>query len=326
VPRLYENMQERLNDFAAKMPERRRGMFAWALRIGTLCAGRRREGRRIGPLLAAQHAIADRLVLSKVREKIGAKRTRFFVTGGAPMNPSTGAFFEALGVRLLEGYGLTECPVISLNRPGQARLGTVGPPLPGMEVKIAPDGEILARGPSLMRGYFGRPEDTAEAIDSDGWFHTGDIGEMTPDGMLKITDRKKDIIVLANGKNVAPQPIEARLKESPYIAEIVLIGDRQNAIVAIVVPAFDRLKAWAKQNELSTGDLPALLRRAETRKLFKDEIDRLSERLADFERVKRFTLLDHPFSIEGGELTPTLKVKRKFIAQKYAAEIEQMVR
>jgi len=326
VPRLYENVMERILEHAAKLPARRKRVLDWALAVGKECVERKEAGRSIGPILALKRAIADRLALRTIREKASGGRARFFVSGGAPLNPVTAAFFEAFGVRILEGYGLTECPVISLNRPDRSRLGTVGPPLPGIEVKIAPDGEILARGPSLMRGYFGKPEATAETIDEAGWLHTGDVGEMTPDGMLKITDRKKDIIVLANGKNVAPQPIEARLKESPYIAEIVLIGDRQGSLVAIVVPAFDRLRAWAKQNEIPAHDMGELTRRAETRKLFKDEIDRLSGDLADFERIKRFSLVEQPFSIETGELTPTLKVKRKIIAQKYTHLIEQMAR
>jgi long-chain acyl-CoA synthetase len=325
VPRLYENMQEKIADSMAKRPEKERKTVEWAVAVGRECVERRRAGRGIGPILSAKRLIADRLVLHKIREKTVGGRTRFLVTGGAPLAAETGAFFEALGVRILEGYGLTEIPVICLNRPENPVLGTVGPPLPEMEVMIAADGEILARGPSLMRGYFGKPEATAEAIDSEGWFHTGDIGELSPAGILRITDRKKDIIVLANGKNVAPQPIEAALKQSPYVAEIVLIGDKQNAIVAIVVPAFDRLKAWAKQRELPL-DPAELIKHAETRKLIKDELDQYSAGLADFEKVKRFTLIDSPFSIEGGELTPTLKVKRKFIAQKYAHLIEQLVK
>jgi long-chain acyl-CoA synthetase len=325
VPRLYENMQEKIMESVAKQPEKRKKLMEQALAVGLACVERQRKGQGIGLILTVKRAIMDKLVLSKVRDKVVGGRARFFVSGGAPLNPNTGSFFEALGVRILEGYGLTECPVICLNRPDNPKLGTVGPPLPELEVKIAADGEILGRGPSLMRGYFGKPEATAESIDSEGWFHTGDIGELTKDGCVRITDRKKDIIVLANGKNVAPQPIEARLKQSSYIAEIVLLGDKQSAVVAIVVPAFDKLRAWAKQNELPTNDLAELSRRAETRKLIKEEIDRESVGLADFERVKRFSLVEEPFTIEGGELTPTLKVKRKFIAQKYAHLIEQMV-
>lgn len=326
VPRLYENMQEKIEEKISKAPAKKQKIARWALGVGRDCVERRRDGKAIGPILALKRFLADKLVLNEMRLKTVGGRTRFFVTGGAPLDPKIGTFFEAIGVRILEGYGLTECPVISVNRPDKSRLGTVGPLLPGMQVKIAADGEILSQGPSLMRGYFGKPEATAEVIDEEGWFHTGDIGELMPDGFLRITDRKKDIIVLANGKNVAPQPIESQLKQSPYIGEIVLIGDKQNAIVAIVAPAFDRLKTWAKENELPTVSLPELCGRAETRKLLKEEIDRLSTGLAEFERIKRFSIVDTPFSIEGGELTPTLKVKRKYIAQKYAPLIEQMVR
>jgi long-chain acyl-CoA synthetase len=326
VPRLFEHMQERVQDEIARAPEKRRKIAHWALEVGNQVAQRRREGRGVSPILALKHWIADKIVLSKIREKVSGGRLRFFVAGGAPLNPETAKFFESLGLLLLEGYGLTECPVTNLNRPDKRQIGTVGPTLPNMEVTIAPDGEILTRGPSLMRGYFGKPEATQAAIDAEGWFHTGDIGEINAEGMLKITDRKKDIIVLANGKNVAPQPIEALIKQSPYIGEVVLIGDKQNVITAIIVPAFDRLKAWAKSNELPTGDMEELVRRAETRKLIKEEIDRLSVNLADFERVKRFEIVSQPFTIEGGELTPTLKVKRKVIIQKYSSLIEQMAR
>jgi long-chain acyl-CoA synthetase len=326
VPRLYENMHDKLLEALSKAPPRRKRLAEWALRVGDAWASRKRDGRSPGIWLGAQRAIADRLVLSKIRAKSVGNRTRFFVSGGAPLSPTTGAFFESLGVTIVEGYGLTEIPVICLNRPERPHLGTVGPALPELEVRIAEDGEILGRGPSLMRGYFGKPQATAEAIDTDGWFHTGDVGELLPDGCVRITDRKKDIIVLANGKNVAPQPIEAQLKQSPYIAEAVLIGDKQASIVAIFVPAFDKLKSWAKQRELPASDMQALLRHAETRKLFKDEIDSLSRELADFEKVKRFSLVDQPFSIEGGELTPTLKVKRRVVAEKYSSLIEQMAK
>jgi long-chain acyl-CoA synthetase len=326
VPRLYESAQEKLQDYVAKLPKGHRQLFVWAVNIGLACAQSRHEKSGRGLIRGVLQAVADRLVLRKVRQKVAGNRLRFFVSGGAPLNPTTGMFFEALGLPILEGYGLTELPVISLNRPGEAEWGTVGPPLPGIEVKIAEDGEILARGPSVMQGYFGKPEATAEAIDSEGWLHTGDIGEVTADGKLRITDRKKDIIVLANGKNVAPQPIEARLKQSPFIQEAVLIGDRQSGIVALVVPAFDRLRDWAQQNALPAADTEELLKRTETRILIKEEIDRLSEHLADFERIKRFALLSEPFSIETGELTPTLKVKRRVVREKYAALIEQMAR
>lgn len=249
---------------------------------------------------------------------------RVLVSGGAPLRAETARFFEGIGVRMLEGYGLTEFPVISVNRPDRWRIGSVGAALPDIEVRIAEDGEILARGPSLMRGYFGHPASTAEAIDPEGWFHTGDIGSLSPEGFIHITDRKKDIIVLANGKNVAPQPIEGKLKESPFISEVVLIGDKRNALVALVVPAMDRLKEWGAAQGLPIEAIPEFVERVEVRRLIKQEIAGRSETLADFERVKRFAVMPAPFTIEGGELTPTLKVRRRAVAAKYADVIERI--
>lgn len=325
VPRLFEAIQDKVEEHIGKLPDRRRRLVRWA--VGAALRGVRNRNRggigAVWPRLQA--LVADRLVISKMRERATGGRVRFFVSGGAPLNASTAEFFSALGAPILEGYGLTEIPVISLNRPGRARIGTVGEPLPGIEVRIAADGEILSRGPALMRGYFGKPEQTREAIDEEGWFHTGDIGKFEH-GVLSITDRKKDIIVLANGKNVAPQPIEKRLKESPYIAEVVLIGDRQSTISALVVPDFDRLRAWAKNLELDTSEMAALTQSAEVRKLLREEIDRLSGDFADFERVKRFAVLSEPFSIEGGELTPTLKLRRKVILEKHADRVAALVR
>lgn len=243
---------------------------------------------------------------------------RYCVSGGAPLSAETAAFFLGIGVPIMEGYGLTESNVMSVNRRGEQRIGTVGKLLPDVQVKIAPDGEILMRGRGLMQGYYHRPEATAEVIDSDGWFHTGDIGEMSGDSYLKITDRKKDILVLTNGKKVAPQPIEAALKQSPYIGEAVLFGDKSPTVVALLVPAFDKLLAWAKERDLPVKDIEALNALPEVQKLYKGEVDRLTVNLADFEKIKKFKLLSKPFGIESGELTPTLKVKRRFVEQKYA--------
>jgi long-chain acyl-CoA synthetase len=316
VPRLYESMQSRIQDVAAKAPPLRQRLFQWALSVGRAAVAREQAGQGVGPMLAFQRAIADRLVGAKIRERTGG-RIRYFVSGGAPLPRSTAEFFGAFGLTILEGYGLTETsPVICVNRPGRVCFGTVGPPIPGVEVKIAADGEILTRGPHVMQGYFNKPEATAEAIDPDGWFHTGDIGEFDAQGNLRITDRKKDILVLANGKNVAPQPIEAALKGSPYINEIVLLGDRQATVAALVVPAFDRLRAFAREHNLPQ-EPASLAGHAEVRKLLKAEIDRHSKHLADFERVKRFAVLEREFSIDGGELTPTLKLKRRVIVEKY---------
>jgi long-chain acyl-CoA synthetase len=326
VPRLWENAHDKALDRLAKEPEKRRRVAEWAIRIGSECARLRSAGRPIGPLLALRRAVAERLVLRTLRDKVTGGRLRFCVSGGAPLQPATAEFFLGIGLQILEGYGLSETSIMSINRPGRQRIGTVGTLLKYVEVKLAADGEILMRGEGRMKGYFNRPEATAEAIDGNGWLLTGDIGEMSPDGYLKITDRKKDVLVLSNGKKVAPQPIEARLKQSGYIAEAVLFGDRQPTVSAIVVPAFERLLAWAKEKSLATGDLEALLSLPEVQKLYKSEIERNTSGLADFEKVRAFRLAPRPFSIDGGELTPTLKVKRKVVAQKYAELLASMSR
>jgi long-chain acyl-CoA synthetase len=323
TPRLFESMHQRILETAAKAPPARRRLFQWALGVGRAHAMAKLE-RRVDPVAALQYPLADRLVLAKIRAKTGG-RIRYFISGGAPLPRATAEFFFSLGLTILEGYGLTETsPVICVNRPGQIKLGTVGPPMPGVEVRIAADGEILSRGPHIMEGYHNKPEETKQAIDADGWFHTGDIGRLDPQGRLSITDRKKDIIVLATGKNVAPQPIEAALKASPYIAEIALIGDRQNILTALVVPAFDAVKEYARARSLGVSEPKDLVQHPEIRKLIKAEIDRLSKSFADFERVRRFTLLDHEFTVDSGLLTPTMKLKRRVVAERYAKEISTM--
>jgi long-chain acyl-CoA synthetase len=245
------------------------------------------------------------------------------VSGGAPLNPRTADFFNAIGIPILEGWGLTETTAASTVNPyGRSRVGTVGKAGFGAEVTTAPDGELLVRGPHVMTGYWNNEEATKEVIDADGWFHSGDIGVIDPEGYITITDRKKDILVLANGKKVAPQPIETRLKESPYISEAVLLGDKAGTVGALIVPAFDRLKPWAKEQGLAATDSAALSQDPAVRKLIKKEIDRLSGDLADFERVKRLALLNHGFTVDAGELTPTLKVKRKVIAEKYGSLLD----
>ena len=234
-------------------------------------------------------------------------------------------FFHAAGVLILEGYGLTETsPVICVNRPENYRFGTVGPTIQGVEVKIADDGEILSRGPHIMKGYHNMPEETKEAIDEDGWFHTGDIGTLGEDGFLSITDRKKNIIVLSSGKNVAPQPIENQLKRSPYVNQILLIGDKRKSISALIVPDFERLKEYAHDKNISYQHLSELVTKDEVKRMFRDEMNGLSEEFADFERVKMFTLLDKEFTIEADEMTPTLKLKRKEIIEKYKELIDSM--
>ena len=332
VPRLWENMHDKARDGIAKLPERKRNIANWGLNIGIEAANRRSSGKGIGPILKMQCLIADRLVLSGLREKVTGGRLRNCVSGGAPLDPKTAEFFLGIGIDILEGYGLSETNIIAINRPKRQRIGTVGNLLPGAEVKIASDGEILVRGQGRMAGYYNKPEATKEAIDADGWFYTGDIGEMSTDGYLKITDRKKDLLVLTNGKKVAPQPIEAMLKHSPFISEAVLFGDKSSTVSALIVPDFDargkpaRLLKWAEEKKLPTEDLAALFNSSEVQKLFKTEIEKNTTELADFEKIKRFKLIPAPFGIDSGELTPTLKVKRKFVAQKYADLIAAMSR
>jgi long-chain acyl-CoA synthetase len=326
VPRLFESIRDRVMENVTKQPPLRRRIFHWAFRNASKAAQAVRSERRWTPWLRFKNRLADKLVLHKVRDLTGG-RLRFFVSGGAALGRHTAQFFHAFGILVLEGYGLTETsPVVSVNRPEYYRFGTVGRPIPGVEVRIAEDGEILVRGPNVMLGYYNKPAETAEVIDPDGWFHTGDLGSIDADGFLRITGRKKDIIVLANGKNVAPVPIEEQLKSSPYISEAVLFGDEQDVITALIVPNFEQTREWAKMQGLLVQSDAELVALPEVKQLMKQEIDRLTTLLAEFEKVRRFTLLDHPFSIETGELTPTLKVRRHFIKQRYAKELEAMRR
>jgi len=324
VPRVYEAFQERILDTAAKAPADKQKAFHEAIAAGEEYGEKKRTGGHVGPIAYAKHLVFDKLVYAPVREKFGG-HVRFWVSGGAALNPETARFFEAFGIVILEGYGMTEsAPVIAVNPNRRVKIGTVGICLPDGEVKIASDGEILYRGVNVMKGYWKNDTATAEMIDADGWLHTGDIGLLDEEGYLKITDRKKDIIVLANGKNVAPQPIEQSLKNSPFISEIVLIGDKQNIVTALVVPNKEKLKDWAKGENITFASDDELLALPETRKKIKAEIDANSSRLADFERVKKFTLLNTTFSVDGGEMTPTLKIKRKVVLQKYAREVAAM--
>ena len=322
VPRVYESIHERVIDGLAKLPARRRKMILWALALGHEVAVRRNAGRLVRPVMGVQFLLADKFVLSKLRVRFGGK-LKFFVSGGAPLSPRTAEFFNALGIPILEVWGLTETALATFNPLGRAKVGTVGTAGQGLQVRADMDGELLIKGPGVMRGYWNNPVATAEAIDPDGWFHSGDIGEIDDQGYVKITDRKKDILVLANGKKVAPQPIEVLLAQSQYIGTIVLLGDKTETVKALVVPNFDALKAWAKTEGKDKQDNAALVADPAVRKLIKSDIDKRSRDLADFERVKRIALIDHAFSIEGGELTPTLKVKRKVVAEKFGHLLER---
>ncbi len=319
VPRLNEAMREKIIGQAKTLPEGKREKFLEALELAKK-AGAHQGGLPDAPGLGLgeklKHRIYDAMVYSKVREKFGGQLWAF-VSGGAPMSPDVGALFLGMGIEILEGYGLTETsPVISVNRPGKVKLGTVGPVLEGVEVKIAEDGEICVRGNTVMKGYWNKPEETREAIDDDGWFHSGDLGSLD-DGYLRITGRKKDLLVLANGKKVAPAPIELKMTSSPFIEQIVLLGDKQKSVSALVVPNKERVKEWAAQNKIEAESDAELLKQSAVQQLFRKEIDAQSGALADFEKIRKIALLAEPFSVEKGEMTPTLKIKRNIIAEKY---------
>ena len=324
VPRLYESSREKLFSAAKAMPEKRAKTYLAALELATKAGAHQGQipgAPALSLLEKIKFKIYDKLVYAKIREKFGGK-LKHFVSGGAPIAPELGALFVGLGLETLEGYGLTETsPVIAVNRPFGPQLGTVGPPLPGVEVKIAADGEIVVRAPSVMKGYWNKPDETREVLTRDGWFHTGDIGELN-DGVLKITDRKKDLLVLANGKKVAPQPIELRLQESKYIAQAVLLGDHRKAVTALLVPHFPALREWAAKQGLDIGKDGELIQHAEVNKLMRREVDLQTNDLADFERVRKFVLLPELLTTDKGELTPTLKVKRNVVTEKYGALVE----
>ena len=323
VPRVYEKIYARVLENALAGGAIKKRIFFWARSIGLRAADERLAGREPRGGLALQAKIADRLVFSKLRERVGG-RLRYFVSGGAPLAPEINKFFYSAGLTILEGYGLTETsPVIAVNSPERFRIGTVGWPIPGVEVRIASDGEILTRGPHVMLGYYNKPEATAEAIDAEGWFHTGDIGQLE-DGFLRITDRKKDIIVTAGGKNVAPQPIENQVKTNKYVSQAVMIGDRRKYTILLIVPNFEQLERWAKLKNLIWTDRRQLLALDTTRaKMEKEVFGSLSD-LARYEMPKKIALLENDFSIETGELTPKLSVRRKIVDERYKAVIDSL--
>ena len=323
VPRLYEKMYARVLENALAGGGVKKRIFFWGRAVAERWANIKLAGGEPKGLLAAQYNLAQRLVFSKLRTRTGG-RLRYFVSGGAPLAPEINKFFYAAGLTILEGYGLTETsPVISVNTPENFRIGTVGKPVPGVELSIAPDGEILTRGPHVMRGYFNKPTATAEAIDSDGWFHTGDIGEIR-DGFLAITDRKKDIIVTAGGKNIAPQPIENKIKTNKYVSQAVMIGDRRKFPVVLIVPNWDQLEKWARIHNILWTDRAQLLAMPTIHAKMEKEVFGECAELARFEMPKKVGLLEHDFSIERGELTPTLKVKRRVIDKQYKSLIDSL--
>jgi long-chain acyl-CoA synthetase len=322
VPRLFERIQSRIIKNVESQSVTKQKIFYWALEIGRQYVAAKKKG--LIPLtLAAKHKVADKLVFKKLRERTGGK-LRFFISGGAALSRELGEFFESAGIQIVEGYGLTESsPVIAANRPDDYKFGTVGKPLPGVEVKIASDGEILARGPNIMKGYFKKKKETEETV-INGWLHTGDIGVFDSEGFLMITDRKKHLFKTSAGKYIAPTPIENIFLTSKYIDQFVLIGDRRMFLSALIVPDYEALKEYADAHKIPYTNESELTNNEKIYKLIEDDMAKLQKKLANYERVRKFALLDKPFTIESGEITPSLKIKRKVVEEKYNHLIEQM--
>jgi long-chain acyl-CoA synthetase len=325
VPRVYEKVHARIIEKVEAGSGLKKKLFYWAVGVGRERVGYEERGQPLPAGLARKAKIADKLVFSKIRHALG-NRFRFAVSGGAPLARDLAEFFVGAGVMIYEGYGLTETsPVIAVNGPNAWRLGAVGKPLPNVEVRIAPDGEILTRGPHVMKGYFNKPEATAEAIDTGGWFHTGDIGKIDEGGFLVITDRKKDLIVLTGGKNVAPQPIENELKSSPFIGVPIVLGDRHKFIAAVIVPNFDRLREHVASSHWKV-DWAKLDSDPVVRGLYQQEIDAYNADKPHHEQIHAFAILSSDLTIEDGSITPTLKVKRRILESRYKDLIDSMYR
>ncbi len=320
VPRIYEKIYNGV--MAAEGFKKK--LIGWAAGVADRVADLRLEGKKAGGLLAFQYSIADTLVFSKVKTAVGG-RLRFFVSGGGPLAPTLNRFFYSIGLTILEGYGLTETsPVTNVNTEENFRIGTVGKPIPSTEVKIAPDGEILIRGPQVMKGYYKKPDLTAQVIDEDGWFATGDIGEIDADGFLSITDRKKDIIVTAGGKNVAPQPIENLLATHGLVEQVVMVGDRRKHPSILVVPAFGPLESWARGEGIEWTSRAELLADPAVLAHMESQLFGMLGSFSSYEQPKKLALLDQEFTVENGMLTPTLKVKRRVVQEKLDAVIDAL--
>ena len=328
VPRMYEKLVEKTEAAAREAGGLREAIFGWARGVGERRADRVLAGDPVGPMLGLQYAVADRLVFSKLRARTGG-RIRHFISGGAPLPPAVGRFLWGAGLSVLEGYGLTETsPVICVNPADRPKLGTVGPPIPGTELRIADDGEILVRGPQVMQGYHGNEEATREVMLEGGWLRTGDIGELDEDGYLSITDRKKEILVTSTGKNIAPSPVENAIQRSRFVEYAVLVGDGRKFPVVVVQPAFEEVARWGGERGLSldADDPVGLIRSEGVRELVGEEV---REAVRDFDRHEQpgeVLLVPDRFGIESGELTPTDKVKRRVVVDRYAEAIDRVYR
>ena len=321
VPRVYEKVHTAVvAKFDAESGAKRK-LIDWALRVGREVSELRRAGKPVPRALALQHRLADRLVYAKVKDRLGG-RLRLAISGGAPLSPEIAEFFHAIDILLVEGYGLTECTTAASTNTHEAyRFGTVGRALPGTEVKLAEDGELLIRSETVFQGYFKEPEATAEVLGEDGWLRSGDIAEIDDDGFITITDRKKDILVTAGGKNVAPQNLENDLKNSKFVSQAMVVGDRQPYIAALITLDPEALPAWAEVRGLPT-DMAALAERDEVRGLVQGIVDEVNADRSRYEQIKRFVILPRDFTMDDDELTPTLKLKRRVVAQHFDRELD----
>ncbi len=322
VPRLFERIYSKVIKNVESQPIKKQKIFYWALNTGKEYA-QAKKAKSISLSLSLKYKLADKLVLQKIREKTGGN-LRFFISGGAALARELGEFFEALGILIIEGYGLTESsPVITANRPDDYKFGTVGKVIPGVEVKIAADGEILARGPNIMQGYYKNKKET-DAVLKNGWLHTGDIGVFDAEGFLVITDRKKHLFKTTGGKYIAPTPIENLFVSSKFIDQFVLIGDSRMFLSALIVPDFEAIKEYADSHKITYTSTEELAKNSEIYKVIENDMSKLQKQLANYERVRKFVLLEKPFSIETGEITPSMKIKRKFVEERYRHMIEEM--
>ncbi|HTG35210.1 MAG TPA: long-chain fatty acid--CoA ligase [Thermoanaerobaculia bacterium] len=327
VPRVFEKVYNRVVTGAREGGGVKYKIFQWALDVGGRVSRLRQQGKQPSGMLAFQHRLADKLVYSKLKARLGG-RLRFLISGGAPLSRPIAEFFHSCDILILEAYGLTETSAGSTgNRPERYKFGTVGRTFKGVEARIAEDGEIMLRGRNIMRGYYNLPEATAEALEPDGWFHTGDVGQIDADGFITITDRKKDILVTAGGKNIAPQNIEGQLKAScPYVSQVVMLGDRRPFCVALVAINEETTGKWAREHGIESKDYADLASRPEVRQLIRDGIDAVNANLASYERIKDFHLLDHDLSVESGEMTPKMSVKRKVVESRNQEILEGFYR
>ncbi|RMG58616.1 MAG: long-chain fatty acid--CoA ligase [Deltaproteobacteria bacterium] len=324
VPRLYEKFYDRVMSMVAQAPPLKKKIFDFALRTGRDVSRLKQKKKEVPFFLNLKYSLAKKLVFDKVKERVGG-RLRFFISGGAPLAREIAEFFHAMDILILEGYGLTECSTVAtVNRYNHFKFGTVGPPVPGVKIKIAEDGEILIGGKNVMKEYLNDPEATKQVITEDGWLKSGDIGYLDEEGFLTITDRKKDIIVTAGGKNIPPANIENMLKTEKFISQAFLYGDRKKYLTALITLDRAEVEEWAKEKGISYPSFEELASSREVRELIQERVDAVNSRLASFETIKKFVILPQDFSIESGELTPTLKVKRKVVVAKFGHLLEKL--